>query len=201
MNVSLVVADDFYPEPMKLREAVLNSEFKTETGPDGLAYTGISRYEEKALYPLVSELMRCSIQPTMPVWRLSYAGELPSTVVHADDICSQWAGLLYLNTPEQCAANYSGTGFFKHRSLGIEHMPSDLALTNAGIPVAPFKESMEADWKSESPWELTGFTGMKFNRFVAYPTSKFHSRYPHEAFGTTKDNARLIWACFFNLVP
>jgi hypothetical protein len=48
-------------------------------------------------------------------------------------------------------------------------------------------------------WEQIALAPMQFNRFITYPTSYFHSRFPHEAFGAGPADGRLIWVCFFDI--
>jgi len=202
MKHSLVVVDDFHPEPMALREAVLASEFKTEVGPDGATYAGISQYEDTSVFERLAEAMHHPVIPRLSCWRLNYKDELPHNFCHADVCCSaSWAALLYLHTPEQCAANSSGTAFFTHKPLGLDHLPTDDRLRALGANPERFKAEMEKEWLRDDVWGMNGFVGMKFNRLVAYPTAQFHSRWPHEGFGTTKADARLILACFFDFAP
>jgi hypothetical protein len=42
---------------------------------------------------------------------------------------------------------------------------------------------MTKEWKKLEPWRQRDFVPMQFNRFITYPTSFFHSRFPFEAFG------------------
>ena len=200
MTHSLLVIDDFHPDPAALRASVVNSEFKTEKYADGAIYTGISHHQD----PLIPELISAAfggvpVIPRISVFRVSYENEVPHNFVHSDGICSRWAGLLYLNTPEQCRAHPSGTAFFRHQGLDIDAMPEDPELARLGLDPAAVRRKIEADWLDSAPWAMSGFVGMKWNRFVSYPTSRFHTRYPHEAFGKTPDDGRLILACFFDL--
>lgn len=200
MKPVIAVFDNFHPDPEALRAAVIASEFKTEIGPDGAPYSGISKYEDKTIFELLAIAVQCPVIPRIAVWRLNLKGELPHNFVHADDICAKYAAVFYLNTPEQCAAHYTGTAFWKHAGLEIEHMPSDEQIQEHTPSIADFKKWMEHEWQTEKSWEMTGFVRAAFNRLVIYPTSKFHSRYPFEAFGSDKTDGRLILAVFFDMV-
>lgn len=199
MNPVLVAYDNFHPDPERLREAVLKSEFKDEIGPDGANYTGISKYEDTSLFELLAAAVHAPIIPRLPVWRLTLAGEKAHTFVHADRICGGYAAVLYLNTPEQCRRHFSGTAFWKHSGTGFEAMPSEAEITANGHDPVAFNAWMEGEWRRRDVWEMTSFARMMFNRIVIYPTAQFHSRYPFEAFGDDKHTGRLIFAAFFDL--
>lgn len=195
MDSTLIVADNFTPNVEGLREKVLSSEFKTETGPDGFEYTGICLENLPDLDDRISELVGFKIKEVFSCYRLNYVLEVPHNFVHSDRICGEYGGILYLNTPEQCLG---GTAFWRHKHCGWDAMPKDEELEEKGVDTEAFGREMMEEWKQREPWDMTGFVGMKSNRFLTYPTRQFHSRYPHEAFGDSKDNARLIWAVFYD---
>ena len=58
---------------------------------------------------------------------------------------------------------------------------------------------MNREWKDLTYWQQYGMAGMKFNRFISYPTAMFHSRYPFEGFGETPEEARLVWSVFYDI--
>lgn len=192
MTKTLIMADDFAPEPQALRERVLASKFGDEIGPDGLTYSGVSLHQEPALLGLVGDLWGKKVVPKIACFRMHLAGEWTSCFCHADTICAEWAGILYLNLPEQC---HGGTAFWKHNLLRIDGMPMDASL---GDPREVVPRIIE-DWKNPGLWEQCGFVGMKFNRFVTYPTRLFHSRWPQAGFGSHPETGRLIYTLFYDL--
>lgn len=197
MKHSLVVVDDFMPDPEAIRRDVLASVFKTEKGPDGFLYSGISRYRDERIFERLAAAMENQIVVRMAFWRLDLAGEIPHSFCHADDNIAHFAALLYINTPEQC---HGGTAFWKHQN-GETEMPSDEWLRDRDIDVDAFKQQMNADWKNPDCWEFHGFVGMAFNRCAIYPTARFHSRVPAEAFGTGPVDGRLVGVIFFDIAP
>lgn len=188
--------DDFAPDLSVVRNAVINGEFGTHDGPDGAKYTGISLYPVPHWYERISQLVGAKIAPKISCFRMNLAGELPHSWVHSDDICAQYATVLYLNTPQQCIG---GTAFWKHKTRGIDRLPSKAVLTAKGEDADAFYKTMDREWKELEHWEQVEFVPMKFNRFITYPTSLFHSRFPFEGFGTTPKDGRLIWICFYDL--
>lgn len=191
----LLQFDDFAPDIEAVRDAVINGEFSTQTGPDGGIYTGISQYQVPQWHERIAEVLGCPIIPQISAFRLNLKGELPHSWVHSDDICASYASVLYLNTPAQC---YGGTAFWRHKTLGIDHLPSPAALAEMGVEVSPFYQAMTRDWKDLSLWEQIGVVPMQFNRFITYPTCAFHSRFPFEGFGEGPQDGRLIWVCFYD---
>lgn len=184
--------DDFSPDALAIRDAVIAGGFSTEQGPDGALYTGISRYPVPQWYLRIAELIGKPIIPRLSCFRLNLKGELPHSWVHSDDICAKFASVLYLNLPEQCAG---GTAFWKHKELEIDRLPAKEELKDW----QKFYLMIEQEWKDLAPWEQTGLAEMKLNRFITYPTSLFHSRFPFEGFGAGPSDGRLIWIFFYDI--
>ena len=113
------------------------------------------------------------------------------------EICADYASVLYLNSPDQCQG---GTAFWRHRHLGIDGLPNREDLAKHSVDSDDFYKQIEHDWKVKELWEQTDFVPMKWNRFITYPTSFFHSRFPFEAFGSGPKDGRLIWICFYDIV-
>lgn len=188
MRPTLLQIDEFAPDAQAVRDAVIAKGFATEQGPDRLPYTGISRYNVPHWHALLMEVLGRDIHVKLSCFRLNIAGELPHSWVHSDEVCdASWAGVLYLNTPEQCRG---GTAFWRHAGLGLEELPVGESQAFYGM--------MNREWRELSSWEQTSLVGMKFNRFCTYPTSFFHSRYPFQGFGSGPADGRLIWAVFYD---
>lgn len=192
--MTLLVKDDFTEEAKDIRDSVIKDGFKEEVGPDGFTYTGISKIEVPNLVNKVGDMVD-DFEMKMSFFRLNLKGEMPHSFVHSDEICADWAGLLYLNPEEQ---SKGGTAFWKHKIMRWDKLPSDETVDDLGLTQEEFGTKLNEDWKNQDMWEMSGFMGMKFNRFLIYPTKMFHSRYPHEGFGDNADNGRLVWVCFFN---
>jgi hypothetical protein len=188
--------DGFAIDALEVRHAVVRSKFGTHKGPDGADYTGISLLPVPNWIKRISEVVGHPIVSRLSCFRVNLAKELPHSWVHSDGICAQYASVLYLNLPEQCAG---GTAFWRHKELGMDRLPSKEALTSRGIDADAFYKQMDREWKELKWWEQTQFVPMKFNRFVTYPTAMFHSRYPFEGFGQDPSSGRLIWACFYDI--
>jgi len=195
MSVPLEIFDDFAPDVRKVREAVIEEGFATEIGPDGAEYTGISKCAVPHWHTRISELLGVSIQPRISCFRLNLKGELPHSWVHSDDICAQWASVLYLNLPSQCRG---GTAFWRHATLNMDRLFTPVELKACGLNATTFYPFMTEQWKDKAAWRQYDFVPMRFGRFVTYPTCYFHSRWPWEGFGEGPENGRLIWVCFYD---
>lgn len=195
-RITLLQYDDFAPDAAKVREVVINGGFKEERGPDGLRYTGISRQQVPHWRNLLEEVLGHRIDVKMAFFRLNLAGELPHSWVHSDEVCqSEYAGVLYLNTPEQCRG---GTAFWKHRELGIDRLPAPDELEAEGLDPAKWYALMNEHWRELGRWEQVSLVGMRFNRLITYPVNRFHSRYPFEGFGQGPQDGRLVWVVFYS---
>src|SRR3954447_340240 len=188
--------ENFAGDAAAIRERVISCGFGTERGPDGALYTGISQYPVPHWFGLIAETVGRPIVPRLSCFRVNLAGEVPEVWVHSDGICAQYASVLYLNLPAQCAG---GTAFWKHSALEMDRLPTPAELEARGMNPAAFYPFIEREWHVLDSWERVGFVEMRWNRFITYPTSYFHSRFPFAGFGTAPENGRLIWVCFYDL--
>ncbi|MGH9505230.1 MAG: DUF6445 family protein [Terriglobales bacterium] len=195
-STPILQCDGFAADAAEVRAAVTRGGFTTERGPDGALYTGISLYPVPHWFERIAELVGKRISPKLSCFRINFAGELPHSWVHSDDICAKFASVLYLNPSEQCAG---GTAFWRHKTRGIDRLPSKESLRAKDIDADEFYRTMDREWKELNRWERVNFVPMEFNRFITYPTCLFHSRFPFEGFGSGPDDGRLIWICFYDV--
>ena len=137
VNLTCLQFDDFAPDALAIRNAVIAQGFKTEKGPDGLNYTGICQYEVPQWAENLSAAMGRKIVVRMSFFRINLAKELPHSWVHSDDICGKFAGVLYLNLPEQCRG---GTAFWKHTALHYDRLPAPRNLKLAACMSSGFTQ-------------------------------------------------------------
>lgn len=188
--------DDFASDALEVRKAVIAGGFETKQGPDGAMYSGISQYAVPEWFKLIEFHIGAQITPKLNCFRVNLAGEMPHSWVHSDDICAQFASVLYLNTPEQCTG---GTAFWRHHRLGMNRLLTREELGARGYDPDSFYSMMTREWKDLGAWRMTALLPMAFNRFITYPTKFFHSRYPFEGFGRGPADGRLIWVCFYDI--
>lgn len=193
----IIIKDDFIGEKAALQaraDAIANG-FNAETGPDGGVYEGVAkepriheRPEFKASLASLYKVKEEEIKFAFGCFRRDMKGMFTHSYAHADTICASHAGLLYL-TPFEYTSG--GTAFYRHIPSGLmQH------------PVLPPKEDAQltADWMVKTKWEMHSFIHMVFDRFVTYPCSYYHNRFPMEGFGETDEDSRLVYVVFFDLL-
>lgn len=171
-----------------LRRRALLSDFQTREYQGGqFKGVGITN-QPQGMEERIGGLLHSRIKIAGSLFRTGMIGNPPSTYIHADPNHAEYAGVLYLNLPEQCRG---GTAFWKHRALNLSEMPMDRP--------PEFYDNLLVDGQDESKWEMIGLVGMKFNRFIVYPTKQFHSQYPQPCWGDSVESGRLIWTTFFDI--
>lgn len=193
---NIVVHDDFLNAPEFERLKLLKGSFYDVEGPDGEIYRRVQVLKRDDLNVRLSAAVGRPVNQQYSIARLNYVGENPNNAIHADSAYSDFAAVLYLNTPEQCRG---GTAFWRHKKTGWEWMPTEKEVRAKGKSPTRVLAQITEDWNNESAWEQVALAEMKFNRVAIYPTKRFHSRYPFEAFGSTPEDGRLIWASFFSV--
>lgn len=190
----LVVVDEFFKDPAAVRDAALDQDFKTESHK-GVGYQGVGRLVKHPAWNLVERAMGFPIEPAeydgepTTFYRLGVEGDEATTFIHADlGMDAEYAGVCYLSDPPEGEGPY-GTAFWSHPQYG-GLMPPDLEQNSL--------MDLDRQGQDERAWVPSGIVRQKFNRFVAYPTSRFHSRWPRDVVGTDPETGRLIQVFFFN---
>lgn len=182
-NRRLWIVDDFYEDPMSVREFALKQKY--HEGGFGRGYIG-RRTEQQFLFPGLKEKFEEIIGRKITLWedhgmngrfQVAWAGE--ALVYHCDD--QRWAGMLYLtpDAPFEC-----GTTLYAHRKTGIRHNSHPEILST-------FKPESTLD---RTPYQPVDVAGNVFNRLVIFDAGCIHSA--SEYFGFNMANARL-WQMFF----
>lgn len=195
-DVRLLVKDNFLPDPERVRQEALTTPFGDYIGPDSELYQHVQVRPNEEFSEILSEAVGAKVSQSLTLFRINYAGELPTNPVHSDQCCSAFACVLYLNKPEDCRG---GTAFWRNKATGWDSMPTEAAIRSKGKSPKREYSKIVGDGDNLNGWEQTSLTDMKFNRMIIYPSRRFHSRFPIEAFGNTVENGRLIWVSFFDV--
>lgn len=180
-----IVIDDFTPIASALRADALASEFIDWEGPDGEVYRRICIKDLPGIQERIERHMG-PVEMLGMAYRLNHSGEPPNAAIHSDMGWGTHALVLYL------CDGPGGTAFWRHKATGLETlMPGQVAEW----------EAVRDDWNRAEAWEQTELVELKFNRGVIYDGSRFHSRWPFEAFGTDESSGRLIVVAFFTPLP
>jgi hypothetical protein len=198
------VVDDFFPRPEKVREQALTTPIEVGGGNPGLTSANIDlrrtmRHVGRVLKldPDYEHLRHVAI------FRMTRGSDpIRDTDIHVDGPC--YAGVCYLNLPEQCSG---GTSFFRHRATGLESWPTKRQLKELiernKLPksVAREKDAIlfwEEQGSDRANWEETIHIPMKFNRALFYNGNQFHGMTSWREFGDEKETARMTMVFFFH---
>ena len=203
MRLSYFIIDDFYDDPLAVRNAALHTDYARTVG--GANYPGdnsAAAFEVEGLNEVVSNIVHEPVIGTPNSghcrFRIATAGaeSRARARMHVDGQ-SYWSGIVYLTLPEHCRG---GTEFYRHKELGSDRAPI------YDEEVAPFgkqscaqftQEIIKRDSNDASKWEHLMTIPMRFNRCVLFRPWFWHTS--GESFGDRGENARLIQLFFFTL--
>lgn len=203
MTRSVIVYDDFYSDPVQIREGILAEGFEK---PQRANYPGRNsrvQYQVENCLEIFSDLIGENVKPARNShfggFRIQHAGDVGKQFIHVDlpSMETRWAAVCYLSLPEHYGTTPAGTSFWRHLRTGMEEMPYDTEwLDSIGIsgPDDLF-QFMNTEGTDPALWEKTWELPIKFNRLVIFRSNMWHSQ--GELFGTDDTNGRLIQTFFF----
>ncbi len=184
---TVLVLDDFYEDPMAVREWILQQKF-------AMSYIGCHRTKSYAT-PELRDHIQTFIEPfagKITKWSnadnyfnangcFQYSMATDDDWIHADDSVTDWAGVLYL-TPD--APLSSGTGLFKFKDG-----------TRFAIEKTDQTEQAK-DGRNMDAWEQIDSVGNVFNRLILFNAQHWHGGLGY--FGDSIENSRLFQLFFFS---
>ncbi len=201
MMKSLIVVDEFLQDPIGHRQQALALDFPQ---PDALPnFAGRNSTEplpvpnvDRTVSAVVSEAVVGVAQFGHCKCRLSLAEDDVTRryYVHVD-AGAYWAGILYLNPPEQCRG---GTEFFRHRELGTDRAPiyeHEMKAVGASNYRQAAEPVIAADSSNLDKWEHLLTVPMRFNRLILLRPWFWHAAGP--SFGDSLESGRLVQLFFF----
>jgi hypothetical protein len=196
-ETSLLIQEDFYVNPMEVRDFALSQPFDVKGNYPGLRtknFVGPGTKEsiEKLVEPHAGKITWFGGTENKGDYtgsfQIAYAND--RTWIHSDGNIT-WAGVIYL-TPD--APVSAGTGLFKHKKTGLYQTPKNA--NNVADFELQSKLIENYEWQDYTKWEMHTMVGNKFNRLVLYRGNYFHASLDY--FGNTPQNARLFQLFFFN---
>ena len=205
-----LIVDNVYRDPDYVRALALSLDYHRRAGayPGFLGFISIST---SPLLDLVNTLMHENMGDYV-MFTNFYQEDLTFAVVtakgsdltpgqrrpHVDDFCD-YAGLVYLNPPDQCSG---GTSFWRHRPTGLEIVrgPADAAVMRDAAALGADEPGLPNGYLTESneTWELSQVLSAQYNRLVFYSSYLLHSPLYIEAdFGPDLASRRLTQNCYF----
>ena len=189
MRFNSLTIDNFYSNPMDVREFALRQEFKVRGNyPGQRTESFLSDATKKTLrdilYPFAGEITN---------WGGEYTGSFQYTTasdrswIHADST-TDWAAVCYL-TPD--APLTAGTGIFRHKETGwsnFDYKNNDPEYLRQSPP--------GHDSQDYTKWEMVDRIGNVFNRLIMYRADNYHVSLDY--FGKDMYDGRLFQVFFFN---
>lgn len=182
----LRVYDDFLDNPNSVRNRGLRAKYGDYAGKDGEIYKRVSSEVIEEVVDGLNKAMGRPIELLGMGYRLNYGGEMPNHAIHSDLGWGTYAAVLYLSTNPSGEAN--GTAFWRHNTGSDRIKAGDTDVL----------KNVSEDWDNAEAWTQTNFVQAVFNRCIVYRSELFHSRWPFAAYGSGRDDGRLIVVAFFN---
>ena len=182
MNLSLVIMDNFYGDPDKIRSAALNAEFNITGNFPGRR---TAPYVDDHIINTIQGLIGAPIKDwyeDIANGSFQYTTARDRTWIHAD-LHNNWAGVLYL-TPD--APPSSGTAFYRHIKTGFYYYPEDEGL----------RDQCDHDSQDYTKWVTLDSVANVYNRLILFSAKRFHASQVY--FGDNLLNGRLFQTFFFN---
>ena len=190
MRFNSLTIDDFYADPMQVREFALKQEFKVRGNYPGqrtvsFLNDSIKQKMRDILFSFAGEITH---------WGGEYTGSFQYTTaadrswIHADST-TDWAAVCYL-TPN--APVTAGTGIFRHKETGWMHYDYKQENNPEYVKQAPPGHDMQDYTK----WEMVDRVGNVFNRLIMYRADNYHVSLDY--FGKDMYDGRLFQVFFFN---
>jgi len=190
MRINSLTIDNFYSNPLEVREFALKQEFKVRGNyPGQRTQSFLTDATKKTLrdilYPFAGEITN---------WGGEYTGSFQYTTsadrswIHADST-TDWAAVCYL-TPD--APVTAGTGIFRHKETGWMNFDYKREHDEEYIKQAPPGHHSQDYTK----WEMVVRVGIVFNRLIMYRADNYHVSLDY--FGKDMYDGRLFQVFFFN---
>lgn len=191
MKTNLIITDDFYVYPDKVREFALSQEFTVYGNYPGqrtqpFSYDDLKRSIQYIVQQAGGNITQFEEFDYTAAYQ--YTTSKDSSWIHSDQT-TMWAGVCYL-TPN--APLSSGTGLFKHKETGLY----GAARKEDGSYDTEIMNKIYKDSRDMSKWDMVDMVSNKFNRLVLYRGDLFHTSLDY--FGTDKNDGRLFQTFFFN---
>lgn len=176
--------DNFYDDPLAVREFALQQTFQEEI------YFRGKRTPQQFLFPGLKERFEEIMGIKITKWeehgmngRFQHCTVEDALVYHCDD--QTWAAVIYL-TPD--APPETGTTLWRHKKYKLRHIKE--------MHNGPMGYAFDKGFLDRTPFEPVDVIGNVFNRLVIWDAGSIHSA--SEYFGMKKEDSRLFQIFFFD---
>lgn len=182
-NDDLIIIDDFYQDPDKIREMALSCEYSTK---DSAFFSRSSAFLVSDMRNVFEEIIGAKI-PYDTSWKntrlvdgssvsnghcfngtfYKKTGEEEKKIAsHIHHDCHDWAGIIYLS--KDCPAKYG--------TLMWEHIDTQRSFTSDTYrKCGATKHGFDPISKKRKDWRVIDAVEYKYNRLLLYNGAKFHS--------------------------
>lgn len=203
MQQSLVVIDDFYPDPLAIREQALGLTFTSKLGatyPGKEAWIDDPRWLEtrNTLASFVHQDLSGACPKNPPFlqgkFRIAIASDQQTRLDGVHEDVQPWSGVIYLAKPEDCHAQ-GAIGFYENRETGLREANAEWWIfisLKLGFAELNDEQRKAAYWqymRDESQWLELERVENKFNRAILLHAKRFHGSIG--LFGDKPENGRL----------
>tara|TARA_B110000196_G_C21000203_1_gene592564 strand:- start:41 stop:604 length:564 start_codon:yes stop_codon:yes gene_type:complete len=184
MQTNAIIIDNFYEDPMAIRDMALKQDFNVDGNYPGQR---TKSFADSELKTYLGNIVKDTAGEVTSFDTDSYNGAFQYTTasmkswVHYDK--DAWAGVVYL-TPN--APLSAGTGFFQHKEHKVLTTPDNLLI----------KEQLDIEGQDITKWDLALTVGNVFNRLVLYRGNQYHMSLDY--FGNSLHTGRLFQTLFFD---
>ena len=187
-NMSIIIIDNFYDNPMELREKILN-DFKFEVKGN---YPGFRTkcLLDKPEFSNIKQRFENIIGKKIVYWpenynsSFQYVTEEMSSWIHRDE--THWSAVIYMTPDAPCNG---GTNLYKHKELQVEYAINDDENSSENA-------LLNKDARNYDKWDIVDSVGNKFNRCILFRGKRSHKSGIY--FGKNKETARLFQTFFFD---
>jgi hypothetical protein len=182
-QVSLLMIDDFYRDPERLRKEALQLDFSSQS-----LNLPAARSTETVIPPEVTQIFRSSLNvdlaeaalriPLNGCFQLMLEKDQARSYVHADQ-SAQWAAIIYLSPT---SSPHPGTLFYRHKLTGLTRFPQgkdlEVKARELDLETEELNLLLREDRKDKKKWIQTDQIEFRWNRFILYDAQLFHCNGP-----------------------
>jgi hypothetical protein len=191
-SCSVIAIDNFYNNPLKIREYILTQEFSVTGNYPGKRTSShatphlkdiLQKYVEPFGGKIIDFKMPTENDTDVYNGAFQYTTSRDRSWIHTDKF-NNWAGVLFM-TPN--APTTAGTAFYKYL---------DGTTGEADVKLMDNLKELDTNSQDMTKWIKVDEIGNVFNRLVLFNSTKYHMSMDY--FGTTKENSRLFQVFFFS---
>lgn len=181
MKETLIVLDDFFKEPEKLRkEAKTLSYNLSQINYSNQISQKRSKYAS-AIFKRLAKFYGKKIiwdddAGTYRIQKMDLVDQTKNNFFAHSDGVHDFVCLAYLSPPEEC---HGGTGFYLHKPTGLlgfqDFEAVNRVMRKMKIDFETLSQMIDRDGRDTSKWEPTDMVQMKYNRMIIYNGRRFHS--------------------------